>query len=42
MDEKTMVNDILESVKSNMNSYQMAINECENMRIKTIISANKK
>lgn len=42
MDEKTMVNDILSSVKSDLTAYQTAINECENIRFKTIISANKK
>lgn len=40
MDEKTMVNDILSSVKSNLTAYQTAISECENMRIKTNPSTN--
>ena len=31
MDEKTMVNDILESVKADLNAYQTAIAEAENM-----------
>ena len=31
MDEKTMVNDILGSVKADLNSYQTAISETENM-----------
>ena len=32
MDEKTMVNDILASVKSDLTAYQTAITETENMR----------
>lgn len=40
MDEKIMVNDILSSVKSSLSSYQIAISECENMRIKTNTSTN--
>ena len=31
MDEKTMVNDILGNVKADLNSYQTAISETENM-----------
>lgn len=34
MDEKTMVNDILSSVKSGLNLYQMSISECENMQLR--------
>lgn len=30
MDEKTMVNDILAGVKSDLTAYQTAISECEN------------
>ena len=32
MDEKTMVNDILNSVKSSLATYQGVISEAENMR----------
>ena len=32
MDEKTMVNDILTSVKSSLSTYQTVITETENMR----------
>ncbi len=41
MDEKTMVNDILGCVKSDLTAYQTAITECENMRFKTNSSTNK-
>ena len=34
MDEKTMVNDILENVKASLNSYQTAIAETENMNLR--------
>ena len=34
MDEKTMVNDILESVKADLNAYQTAISETENMNLR--------
>ncbi len=34
MDEKTMVNDILSSVKADLNTYQTAISECENMGLR--------
>ena len=34
MDEKTMVNDILENVKADLNSYQTAISETENMNLR--------
>ena len=41
MDEKTMVNDILGCVKSDLTAYQTAITECENMRFKTNSSTNR-
>ena len=34
MDEKTMVNDILGNVKSDLTAYQTAISECENMGLR--------
>lgn len=34
MDEKTMVNDILSSVKSDLTAYQTAISEAENMQLR--------
>ena len=34
MDEKTMVNDILGNVKSDLNAYQTAISETENMQLR--------
>ena len=34
MEEKTMVNDILEETKSNLISYQDAISETENMELR--------
>lgn len=34
MDEKTMVNDILAGVKSDLTAYQTAITECENMALR--------
>ena len=34
MDEKTMVNDILSCVKSDLTAYQTAISECENMQLR--------
>ena len=34
MDEKTMVNDILGGVKSDLTTYQNAISECENMGLR--------
>ena len=34
MDEKTMVNDILESTKASLSSYQTAISETENMQLR--------
>lgn len=42
MDEKTMVNDILSGVKSDLTAYQTAISESENMGLRQIISTNKK
>ncbi len=34
MDEKTMVNDILGGVKSDLTTYQNAISECENTQLR--------
>ena len=34
MDEKTMVNDILANVKSDLTAYQTAISEAENMQLR--------
>ena len=34
MDEKTMVNDILSNVKSDLTAYQTAISETENMNLR--------
>lgn len=34
MDEKTMVNDILENVKADLNSYQTAIAESSNTQLR--------
>lgn len=34
MDEKTMVNDILGSVKADLTAYQAAISESENMNLR--------
>ena len=34
MDEKTMVNDILNNVKSSLNNYQMVIIDTENMGLR--------
>ena len=34
MDEKTMVNDILGSVKADLTAYQTAISESENMNLR--------
>ncbi len=34
MDEKTMVNDILSSVKADLTAYQTAISEAENMQLR--------
>ena len=37
MDEKTMVNDILAGVKSDLTAYQTAITEAENMQLRQTI-----
>lgn len=37
MDEKTMVNDILESVKAELKTYQGVISEAENMQLRQTI-----
>lgn len=42
MEEKYMVNDILESVKAELTTYQGVISEAENMRVKTNSSTNTK
>ena len=34
MDEKTMVNDILNNTKASLTAYQTAISECENMQLR--------
>lgn len=34
MDEKTMVNDVLENTKAGLSSYQTAISETENMQLR--------
>ena len=34
MEEKTMVNDILDNVKSDLTTYQNAIAECENTQLR--------
>lgn len=34
MEEKTMVNDILDNVKSDLTTYQNAISECENTTLR--------
>ncbi len=34
MDEKTMVNDVLESTKASLTGYQTAISETENMQLR--------
>ena len=34
MDEKTMVNDILAGIKSDLTAYQTAITEAENMQLR--------
>ena len=35
MDEKTMVNDILDSTKAELTTYQGVISEAENMQLRT-------
>ena len=37
MDEKTMVNDILSGVKSDLTAYQTAITEAENMQLRQVL-----
>ena len=37
MDEKTMVNDILNGVKSELTTYQTVISEAENMQLRQTI-----
>ncbi len=37
MDEKTMVNDVLEGVKGELTTYQQAISETENMQLRNAI-----
>ncbi len=37
MDEKTMVNDILNSVKASLTTYQGVISEAENMQLRQTI-----
>ena len=37
MDEKTMVNDVLGSVKADLTAYQTAITEAENMQLRQTI-----
>lgn len=37
MEEKTMVNDILDSVKAELTSYQGVISEAENMQLRQTI-----
>lgn len=37
MDEKTMVNDILESKKAELTTYQGVISETENMQLRTTV-----
>ena len=42
MDEKTMVNDVLESTKAGLSSYQTAISETENMQLRQTKSEAKR
>jgi len=42
MEEKYMVNDILENVKAMLGKYQGIITESENLRFKTSYSTNKR
>ena len=39
MEEKTMVNDILDNTKTELTTYQGVISETENMRVKTNFTA---
>lgn len=41
MDEKTMVNDILAGVKSDLTAYQTAITEAENMQLRQTFQQNR-
>ena len=41
MDEKTMVNDILESVKAELTTYQGVISEAENMQLRQTIQQTR-
>ena len=36
MDEKTMVNDVLGSVKADLGAYQTAISESENIQLRQV------
>ena len=40
MDEKTMVNDVLNSVKASLTTYQRVISGTENIRIKANNTTN--
>lgn len=42
MEEKAMVNDVLEATKAELTTYQGVISEAENMRIKTNSATNSK
>ena len=42
MEEKYMVNDILESTKASLTTYQGVIAETENRRVETNNTTNKK
>jgi len=42
MEEKYMVNDILNNIKTELKTYQDIISESENLRIKACCSANKR
>lgn len=37
MDEKTMVNDVLDNIKSSLTNYQSVISEAENMQLRQTI-----
>ena len=37
MDEKTMINDILEGVKTELTTYSQVISEAENMQLRNTI-----
>lgn len=38
MDEKTMVNDVLGSVKADLGAYQTAISESENIQLRQVFA----